>query len=133
MSNKTLKYKALDNFSDEEINTILNSDNLLEIIRLPISVGMNHHNWKFAQDLCIKLSTHSDWRVRANCLTGLQYIAQTKGKLEKHLVKPILLNALKSDEWDQLDAINVTKRINSLLNWKIGLKTIEILSEKTEL
>ncbi len=132
MGKTTLIYQPLDNFSEEEINSILNSDNLVDLIRLPISVGMNHCSWKLAQDVCIKLSSHSEWRVRANSLTGLEYIARTKGKLEKHLVKPILLNALKAEDWEKLDIVFVTKRINQYLNWKIGLKAIERLDKNTK-
>lgn len=49
-------YKPLDFLSEGEIKKILESNDINEIIRLPLSVGQNHPNWKFAQDLCIKLS-----------------------------------------------------------------------------
>jgi len=129
MTQNNLTYSSLDNFSNEYILSILNGDNLDDLIRLPLSVGMNHNDWKFAQDLCIKLSSHSDWRVKANSLRGLEYIAKTKGRLEKHLVKPILLSALKSNEWENLDIVQVTFRINQYLNWKIGIKAMERLTD----
>lgn len=125
MAKTTLTYKPLDKLTDEEIQAVLNSDDIAKLIRLPLSVGMNHHDWKFAQDLCIKLSTHSDLRVRANALTGLEYIARTKGKLEKHLVKPILLNALRDEKWEQLGISSVIKKINFFLNWKVGIKAVD--------
>lgn len=49
-----------------------------EIIILPLSVGQNHPKWKFAQDLCVKLSEYPDVRVRVNVVRGLAYLARTK-------------------------------------------------------
>jgi hypothetical protein len=129
MEEEKLKYKALDDLSNDEIEKVLTSGTLDDIIRLPLSVGMNHHDWNFAQDLCLRLASHSNLSVRANALTGLQYVAMTKGKLEKHLVKPVLINALKSTECEELDAAHVITRINQYVKWKVGLKAIDKLKK----
>lgn len=115
-----LEYRPLDNLSEESIQAILNGDNLGDIIRLPLSVGMNHPNWKYAQDLCIKLAESNDLRIRTNALRGLGYVAMTKGKLEKHLVKPLLINALKSEHKEELDIVDIVIMINRDLKWNIG-------------
>lgn len=117
-------YRPLDVFSDEEIEKILQSNDINEIIRLPLLVGMNHQKWKFAQDLCVKLSEHEDSRVRANSILGLAYVARTKGKLEKYIVKPVVLKALRDNkefEWLVVDAIN---DINLFMKWDIGKKAL---------
>ncbi len=126
-----LKYSPLDTLSNDDIASLLLSENIEDTIKLPLLVGYNHPNWKFAQDLCIKLSSHTDWRVRANSLRGLEYIAKTRGNLEKHLVKPVLIAALKSSDCDKLDAIHVTNKINKYLNWKIGTKAIARATNKS--
>ena len=46
--------------------------------------------------------------------------------------KRVLLNALKAEDWEKLDIVFVTKRINQYLNWKIGLKAIERLDKNTK-
>lgn len=113
-------YKPLEILSDVEINNILKKGDLNELILLPLSVGEYHRNWKYAQDLCVKLSSHEDARVRANAVLGLAYIARTKGSLEKHIVKPILLKELRENEeckWRIIDAID---DINLFMKWDIG-------------
>lgn len=75
--------------------------------------------------MCLTLLNHEDWRVQANALRGLEYVARSKGKLEKHLVKPVLLKYLKSEACEQLDVVHVTQTINNLLGWRIGNKEIE--------
>jgi len=113
-------YKPLDEFSNEEIKEIIKRNNFEEIARLPLSVGMNHNNWKSAQDICFILSRHENSIIRANAVLGFAYIARTHGKLEKHIVKPILLKELRENHeynWRILDAID---DINLFMKWRIG-------------
>jgi hypothetical protein len=41
----------------------------------------------------VKLSEHEDSRVRANALFGIEYAARFRGRVEKTVVKPVLLRA----------------------------------------
>lgn len=116
-------YKPLDYLTYEDIDRILESNDINEMIRLPLSVGENHRNWKYAQDICVKLSKHENANVRANAILGFSYIARTHGNLEKHIVKPIILNELRENkefEWRIIDSIN---DINIFLKWDLGKKT----------
>jgi len=118
-------YKPLQTLSEDEIKRILLDDNIQELIILPLSVGENFPQWKFAQDLCINLSEYPDTRVRANSILGLAYIARTKGKLEKYIVKPVILRALREEteyKWQIIDAL---KDINLFMGWNIGAKQIK--------
>ena len=123
------KYCPLPKFSMEEAKIILDSNNIEDLILLPLSAGTYFTNWKAAQDICIKLSAHADERVRANVALGLAYTARTKGKLEKHIVKPVLLKLLRECNeyrWRVLDAIG---DINFFMHWHIGVKAISKISE----
>jgi len=83
-------------------------------------VGENFPNWKYAQDVCLRLAEHPNDNVRANACLGLAYIAHTKGRLEKHLVKPILLRELRNQtefRWRITDAI---ADINLYLKWHLA-------------
>lgn len=120
-------YKPLPELSDEEIIRILQSGTIEEQITLPLAVGQNHSKWKTAQDICVELANHTDERVRANAALGLAYVARTKSRLEKHVVKPVLLKLLGDCEeyrWRVIDAI---KDINLYLQWHIGEKAIDRL------
>ncbi|OPH51162.1 hypothetical protein BC351_35515 [Paenibacillus ferrarius] len=118
-------YKPLDVLSNDEIKEMLNRNQLDELLTLPLSVSENHTNWKFAQDICAQLSNHESPAVRANAVLGFAYIARTKGKLEKHIVKPIVLRELRENHqynWRILDSID---DINMFLKWKLGKSATE--------
>lgn len=118
-------YQPLQILSEDEIERILADDNIQELITLPLSVGQNHPKWKVAQDLCIKLSEYPDTRVRANAILGLSYIARTKGELDKYVVKPVILRALREEteyKWRVIDAL---EDINLFMGWNIGTKILK--------
>ena len=117
-------YKPLQNLSEDEIERILADDNIEELITLPLSVGQNYPKWKFAQDLCIKLSEYPDPRVRGNAILGLAYIARTKGKLEKYIVKPVILRALREETESKWRITDALEDINLFMGWSIGIKTL---------
>ncbi|MBP2656466.1 MAG: hypothetical protein H6Q73_4035 [Firmicutes bacterium] len=129
-------YKPLPILSENEIERIMSDGSIEELIILPLTIGENHTQWKFAQDLCIKLSEHPDSRVKANAILGLAYVARTKGKLEKHIIKPILLKALREEKeykWRIKDAL---EDINLFMGWNIGEKhvfeSVEIIECQTK-
>ena len=92
-------YQPLPVIEDKKIERILQLGNIDELMILPLSVGEYHEDWKTAQNVCVELSNRSDERVRANSALGFTYIARTKGKLEKHIVKPILLELFVTFEF----------------------------------
>lgn len=113
-------YKPLDDLSTEEVIECLNRNQLEELLRLPLSVSENYLNWKFAQDICVRLSNHESPAVRVNAVLGFAYITRTKRQLEKHIVKPIMLKELRENReynWRILDSIS---DINLFMKWKIG-------------
>ena len=123
-------YKPLNDFSLEEIKEIIERNNIEELIVLPLSVGENFPDWKNAQDVCSRLSRHEDPRVRANAVLGFAYIARTKGKIEKHIVKPIVLKELRENmeyEWRIKDAID---DINLFMKWNLGEKALKKKQEE---
>jgi len=93
-----------------------------ELLVLPLALGEHFLDWKYAQDVCLRLAEHDSLLVRANACLGLAYVARTKGCLEKHLVKPILLRELRSQtkfRWRIEDAI---LDINHYLKWRLAHK-----------
>jgi hypothetical protein len=87
-----------------------------------LAVGEHFPDWKYAQNICLYLAEHSNDKVRANACLGLAYVARTKQRLEKHLVKPILLRELRCQtkfRWRIKDAI---KDINRFLKWHLADK-----------
>jgi hypothetical protein len=117
----TFNYSPLPELSDRlEIEESLKSESIEELLVLSLAVGENFPDWKYAQDTCLLLAEHENENVRANACLGLAYIARTKGRLEKHVVKPILLRELRSQvefRWRIEDAIT---DINHYLKWHLA-------------
>ncbi|MBU5363403.1 hypothetical protein KQI58_20480 [Enterococcus raffinosus] len=124
-------YHPLPEISNKEIEQIFQTGSIEELMVLPLSVGEYHSNWKRAQDICVELSKHTDEKVRANSALGIAYIARTKGKLEKHIVKPVLLELLNNCSEYRWRVIDSIQDINIYMNWTIGEKAISRL-EKLE-
>lgn len=120
-------YRPLEDITYEEALRILESGALEERILLPLRAGEMMVDWKQAQTICIKSFESDDSRVRANATLGLAYIARTKGQLEKHLVKPLLVKELRENienRWRIIDAIT---DINYYLGWHLEEKALNNL------
>lgn len=109
--------------SKEEIENLLSYGTTEQLLALPLAVGESFPDWKYAQNICLRLADHPSDKVRANACLGLAYVARTKHRLEKHLVKPILLRELRcqtESRWRVEDAIN---DINHYLKWHLAHKS----------
>lgn len=116
-----LIYQSLPTFDNYEIE----GKSIDDLILLPLSMGETCPSWKKTQDICVILSNHDDERVRANSALGLAYTARTKRRLEKHIVKPVLLNLLKTTNEYQWRIIDSIEDINYYLKWTIGKNAIK--------
>ncbi|RRJ66032.1 hypothetical protein EHV15_26285 [Paenibacillus oralis] len=115
-------YKHIEALSDEEIKDKLKRNELEELIYLPLSVGLYHHNWKVAQDICLNLAQHNNARVRASAIFGLAHISRTKGQLDKRLVKPIILRELRENKEHKGTILDAIGDINLFLKWDLARK-----------
>jgi hypothetical protein len=106
----------------EQVEALLGCGSIDELSQLCLAVGGSCPDWKYAQDICLRLAEHSSDQVRANACLGLAYVARTKQRLEKHLVKPVLLRELRCQvefRWRIEDSI---KDINHYLKWHLAHK-----------
>ena len=116
-----LTYRAPQVVSDREAMDAIARDDVEQLRTLPIDLGFNHENWRFIQDVSVRLSDHRDPWVRANSLLGLSYAARFRGQVEKNVVKPVLLRALEdSDLHVAAVAQETIDEINQLMNWRLG-------------
>ena len=108
-------------YSDSEVWELIKNNDEEALITLPIKLGFCHENWNFIQMVSIKLSDHPNETIRGNSFFGLQYAAMNHRKLEKNIVKPILLRGLKDEsEWVRGKAEFAIEDINHYMNWNIG-------------
>lgn len=106
---------------DQEAVDAIAKDDIERLRILPIQLGFNHENWRFIQDVCVRLSEHRDPWVRSNSLLGLSYAARFRGRVEKNIVKPVLLRALRDEDARVASvARDAIDDINRLMRWRIG-------------
>jgi hypothetical protein len=114
-----LHYSPLPIFTDRStIERILATGSIEELAQLSLAVGENFPDWKYAQDVCLQLAEHSDENVRVNACLGLGYIARIHRRLEKHLVKPVLLRELRSQTDRRGKIEDAIEDINLFLGWR---------------
>jgi hypothetical protein len=88
MSEKRI-YLPLSHFSRDAVKAAIENNDIDILIFVSLSAATYDPDWKYAQDLCIRLSNHPNKTVRGNAILGLAYVARIHEKLEKFLVKPI--------------------------------------------
>ena len=114
-------YRPVPNFTDEEINIAILKDDVDSLIFIAFAVGYHGKDWKYAQDICIRLSDHHNKTVRGNAMLGLSYVALFQGELDKRLVKPILIRALHDSEDEVRErAQDAVLQINRSMKWRIA-------------
>jgi hypothetical protein len=108
--------------SADEVHRVLREGTADELRVLSLALGEHWHDWKFAQDICLRLADSEDASIRANACLGLAHVARNHLRLEKHLVKPVLIRELRCQtdfRWRIVDAIG---DINAALDWQLAHK-----------
>jgi hypothetical protein len=105
---------------------ILKSGDKAAIKTLGLSIGDQcpENEKSAAQSILLEISANDDEETNANAILGLAYIARRHEWLDKRLVKPHILKALKDNRefnWRVVDAI---EDINQYLGWRLANKKI---------
>lgn len=116
------RYQEISEYTDQEMELILERAVIEELILLPLSVGLYHHNWRTAQKVCLELGRHENAHVRANAVLGLAHTARTKGALDKRLVKPMVLRELRDNTRYRGTITDAISDMNLFLNWNLAKK-----------
>lgn len=91
-------YQEITPTTREVVAQALLEDNVTALIRLVIAVSMYDPDWRFAQDLCVKLSSHPHANVRGNAVLGFGHIARVHRHLDQTIVQPIIRCALQDED-----------------------------------
>jgi hypothetical protein len=93
-----LKYEEIKSWSRELIERAVTEDDPEVLLHAVVAASMYDEDWRYAQDLCVRLSRHSHFNVRGNAVLGFGHIARVHGRLEKRIVFPIISAALTDPE-----------------------------------
>jgi len=77
-----------------EINAVIERNDPLEVLYVPIVVSMDPPDREWAEKICESLAHHRDERVRANAILGFGHLARTCREITSGRVLPLVAAAL---------------------------------------
>jgi hypothetical protein len=101
MPEPSSKYEEIGQWSHEAVERALRGGDTEALLRAVIGVSMHNADWRYAQDLCVRLSSHPHFNVRGNAVLSFGHIARVHRQLDRALVQPIIQAALR-DESDYI-------------------------------
>ena len=99
MSERRRQYREIGPWKHEDVEQAILSDDIESLCLAVIGVSMHDDDWRYAQDLCVRLSSHSHFNVRGNAVLGFAHIARVHRRLDRAVVQLIIQAALR-DEHD---------------------------------
>lgn len=123
MTQPQLKYEEPPEWTRDAVERALQDDDANALIRAVIAAAMYDDDWRYAQDLCVRLSSHRHFNVRGNAVLGFGHIARVHGKLKRAVVQPIIEAALRdADDYVRGHGIAAANDTALFLGWKYGRK-----------
>jgi hypothetical protein len=110
-----------DGWEIKDIEEAIQRDDLEEMIRIPIFVSLNSPpDCEWAQDVCLRLTKHTNNNVRANAVLCFGHLSRTCGKLDESIVKPIIEAGLKDNDPEVKGrAWSAADDVTHFLKWKV--------------
>jgi hypothetical protein len=97
MNHSHLKYEEITEWSRAAVDQALRDNDVEALLVAVIAVSMYDPEWRYAQDLCIRLSSHAHYNVRGNAVLGFGHISRVHRQLDREIVQPIIRAALRDD------------------------------------
>jgi hypothetical protein len=98
MTKPSLKYEEIPELTRDVVEQALREDDPDTMLRVVVAVAMHDADWRYAQDLCVRLSSHRHFNVRGNALLGFGHIARVHRQLDRARVRPIIEAALRDTD-----------------------------------
>lgn len=89
-----MKYVEVEPIDRDEAEKLIASGDSECINFTLVRLAYHEPDWRWVEGLCLKLSTHEDWRVRAICATCFGHLARIHGELDTMQVMPVLRRLL---------------------------------------
>jgi len=122
MPSKRPEYDDVGVWTREDVELALRDDVPETLCRAVIAISMHESDRRWAEDLCIKLSSHRHFNVRGNAVLGFGHIVRIHGQLDEDVVHPIIAAALHDpDEYVRGQAISAADDTAFFLGWKFHL------------
>jgi len=94
MPKRRPEYREIGPWKHEDVEQAMRADDIEALLVAVLGVSMHVDDWSYAQDLCVRLSSHPHFNVRGNAVLGFAHIARVHRRLDRAVVQPIIQRAL---------------------------------------
>jgi hypothetical protein len=109
-----------DGWTEDDMEAAIKRDQPNELLYVPVWVSMDPPDCEWAQEVCVRLSSHPHFNVRGNAILGFGHLARTCGVLDEARVKPLIERALRDpNEFVRSQADGAADDIAHFLGWEI--------------
>jgi len=123
MPSPRARYEEIPEWSHEQVELALRDDNPEALRYAVVAISMYDEDWRYAQDLCVRLSSHPHANVRGNAVLGFGHIARVHGQLDRAVVQPIIEGAKRDpDDYVRGHGFDAADDTSHFLGWKYDRK-----------
>ncbi len=117
----TKRFQDLEHFTASDIDAALERNDPHELQMLSVTVALACPDQAAAQAVCLRLSRHTNNKVRGNAVMSLGHLGRRFRKLDEQVVKPLIESALRdSHEYVRTRAKSAADEIHQFLGWSIA-------------
>ncbi|NBV21668.1 MAG: HEAT repeat domain-containing protein [Proteobacteria bacterium] len=117
------RYEEIPEWSHEKVEQALRDDDPGVLRYAVVAISMHDGDWRYAQDLCVRLSSHPHFNVRGNAVLGFGHIARVHRQLDRAVVQPIIEAALRdADKYVRGHGVDTVADTEHFLGWKYDQK-----------
>jgi hypothetical protein len=125
MPQSRLKYEEIPEWTRDVVERALRDDDPDALLRAVVAVAMHDADWRYAQDLCIRLSSHPHFNVRGNAVLGFGHIARVHRRLDRVVVQPIIEAALRdANDYVRGHGVDAADDTEQFLGWQYDKKDV---------
>lgn len=113
------QFEDIPQWNHETVEQAVFDNDVEALLQAVIAVSMHDANWRYAQDLCVRLSSHPHFNVRGNAVLGFGHIARVHRQLEQGTVQSIIEAALSDpDDYVRGHAVDAADDTSHFLGWR---------------
>lgn len=117
----TKRFQDLERFTTSDIEAAIERNDPNELQLVSVTMALSCPDRTAAQDVCLKLSSHTHNKVRGNAIMSLGHLGRRFRALDEQAVKPVIESALRDDdEYVRTRAKSAADEIHQFLGWEIA-------------
>ena len=125
MPQSRLKYEEIPKWTRDAVEQALRDDDPNFLLQAVVAIAMHDADWRYAQDLCVRLSSHPHFNVRGNAVLGFGHIARVHGRLDRAIVQPIIVAALHdANDYVRGHGVDAADDTTHFLGWQYDRESV---------